>query len=465
MEVVILLETSIITSALLLVFSFVNLIIFFIKKIKKKKTYTGKISLFSFLAVVLLLFIALFIEDIPSGFIISGLLLLIIAVFSLIIGIILKLLKKKKAKAFITSTVAVVFSIVCFFATSISWNTTISDPKNYEVKIQRDFDFEVKDGAEPIQVLKSKGFNDKYSSYQLVYDADDYKLLFRKDFASTDECLDALNNNKNISKKYKEFFSDFIKRIGNKYPDANLSVLYRNLKTLKVVELNQRDYYLKSLSVDSLGCYLKNENAIYIPKGTKYTEGEFGFQVIIHEFCHAARTSWWQGKNGKSNRIDFQSDNDNILLMEAMNSAFSCSLLNYYEHDIAYQIPSNYLRIMLECMDNYSLSDYMNHSDTYFLSKLDEYTGYTNYAKVIWDLITVQRSDYEKDNIDINPDEYYPIYSFLCDMYYKKYIKSEMTDGEKKKVADELVEKAFYDTPEGYKTDKEYFYEYLKTNY
>lgn len=68
-------------------------------------------------------------------------------------------------------------------------------------------------------------------------------------------------------------------------------------------------------------------------------------------------------------------------------------------------------------------------------------------------------------NIDINPDEYYPIYSFLCDMYYKKYIKSEMTDGEKKKVADELVEKAFYDTPEGYKTDKEYFYDYLQTNY
>ena len=36
-----------------------------------------------------------------------------------------------------------------------------------------------------------------------------------------------------------------------------------------------------------------------------------------------------------------------------------------------------------------------------------------------------------------------------------------MTDEEKRVVADELIYKAFYDAPENYKIDTDYFYEYL----
>ena len=144
-----------------------------------------------------------------------------------------------------------------------------------------------------------------------------------------------------------------------------------------------------------------------------------------------------------------------------MNSVFSCSLLSYDERDIAYQTPSNYLSIMLECMDNYTLSDYMNHSSAYFLHKLDETAGDTNYASVIWKLIALQRSDWREKNIDIPAQTYEPIYEYLCKLYYRKYVTADMTDEEARAVADELVDKAFYDSPEDYKTETQPFYDNL----
>ena len=40
-------------------------------------------------------------------------------------------------------------------------------------------------------------------------------------------------------------------------------------------------------------------------------------------------------------------------------------------------------------MDNYKISDYMNHSLGYFVKKLDEYNGDNNYAATILQLMEV----------------------------------------------------------------------------
>lgn len=47
-------------------------------------------------------------------------------------------------------------------------------------------------------------------------------------------------------------------------------------------------------------------------------------------------------------------------------------------------------------------------------------------------------------------------------MYFDKYIKKGMSDDQMKTVADELVEKAFFDAPENYKEDPDYIYQYLE---
>ena len=103
----------------------------------------------------------------------------------------------------------------------------------------------------------------------------------------------------------------------------------------------------------------------------------------------------------------------------------------------------------------------MNRGDGYFLHRLDEFTGHTNYADVIWQLITLQRSDGQKDTLDIPAEEYRPIYDYICEMYYRKNITPDMDEAARKAVADELVEKAFYDVSDDYKIDREYFYTVL----
>ena len=461
------------STALILLFllfaaaAFTLLIIFAIKKLRKKDTKAGKFSLFSLIAAMVCLFAFIGFKDPSSCFVIAGFLLGIAAFVLLVRAVILGIRKKDRPRSWISFAVTAALCAAMIFCSTASWNAKMSNPENYEVKIKTDYDFEVVDGDTPIEVLTSKGFESAsgfQSTYRTVFDSCDIHLLLKKTSVTKADCLKAVKNNKNLGKKYKEFFCDFIERICEQYPDADLSTLYHNLKGLKLEELSKIDYVAKSWSSDSYGCYNFAENTIYIPEGTEYIEGEWGFQVLIHEFCHVLRTSRWDSSDGKFvNKIEFNDAGDHrTLLMEAMNSVFSCSLLNYDEKDIAYQVPSNYLRIMLECIDNYSLTDYVNHGDTYFLQKLDEATGYTNYADVMWKLICVQRSDYQDDSLNLSADKYYPIYDYLCDMYYGKYITPGMTHEQCLAVADELVEKAFFDAPEEYNIDKDYFYTYLE---
>ena len=148
-------------------------------------------------------------------------------------------------------------------------------------------------------------------------------------------------------------------------------------------------------------------------------------------------------------------------MSEALNSIFAVSLLGYEEKDVAYQLQSNIHSVMLDSMDNYSLSDYVNHSSTYYAKKLDEFNGETNRATTILTLMELQYKDYHSDEIKVEQQEFYPIYEYVSKMYYKNRINSDMSYEEARKVADELVARITFDVPEEYNIDTEYFYKYF----
>ena len=154
---------------------------------------------------------------------------------------------------------------------------------------------------------------------------------------------------------------------------------------------------------------------------------------------------------------------NNEITSEALNSLFAVSLFDYEEDSIAYQLQSNYYKIMLDCMDNYDLSDYINHSLSYFTNKLDEYNNNDNYSSVILELIQTQFQDYHSSYIKVAQSEYYPIYDYICDMYYKKYISEDMTYDQMKEVANDLVRKVTLYVPNEYNIDTNRFYENLNT--
>lgn len=398
----------------------------------------------------------------PMSLLLLGLLAGLIGIASLLAVLACRLVKRPWRQGKWVSPIALSLAAALF----VGFNAASASARARSVRegeihaiadVQTELDFEVKDGDTPLEVNELVVDEDWGSTR--VYDSAHLNRLIDVSGVSAGECRRRIAQNQNIPEKFKNYFTDFVNRIETKYPDADLAVLCHNLETLRVEELNDQAYLMKTASVDSLGVYFNNENAIYIPEGTVYVEGEFGFQVLIHEFCHAARICWLDGSS--KNSAGFDSSLEDDLLGECMNSVFSCSLLGYDERDIAYQTPSNYLRIMLECMDNYALSDYMNHSSAYFLRRLDETAGDTNYASVIWKLIALQRSDWREKDIDLPAETYVPIYNYLCALYYPGRVTADMTDEEARAVADELVDKAFYDSPEDYKTETQPFYDNL----
>lgn len=301
----------------------------------------------------------------------------------------------------------------------------------------------------------------EYSKYIYVYDNDHLDKILDYETVTEDQLHDVVDSNSRITPKYKDFVHKFISDFVEKHPNAERRILYENLKTLEFVECTERELMMASLSVDSYGCYIRTENKIYLLKDYEYKEGTWEYQVIYHELCHVARTGFWDGK-GKQIRVQCEGLNFyTTTSAEALNSLFAVSLFDYEEKDIAYQLQSNYFQIMLEVMDNYTLDDYMNKPLSYFAQKLDEYNGDYNYAPMILEGMEAQFNDYHSNKIEIDQEEYFPIYDYVSDMHYEKFITPNMTYDEARAVADKMVERILFDVPEEYNIYTQRFYDNL----
>ncbi len=294
-----------------------------------------------------------------------------------------------------------------------------------------------------------------------IYDSDylDYYLETPTDI-SLEDFNKIIDDNPYITPDYKKYIKEYCKDLITKQPDAERRILYENLKTLKIYECNSMELFAKTMSRDSLACYIRTENAIYVKDGYTYKPGTFEYQILYHELTHAAR-SIWKEEGEVSIRIQANGDNFNsVIVEEALDSLFAVSLFDYDEKDIAYQFQSNMIKLMIDNMDNYKISDYMNHSLSYFVQKLNEYTN-SNYAAAILELLQMQYEDYHDDYLHIDQNEFYPLYDFIADMYYKNRITKDTTYEEARGYARELVQKISFDVPGEYEVNVQHFYDYL----
>ena len=326
-----------------------------------------------------------------------------------------------------------------------------------------ELDFTVVDLGEPLEVDTYDDFTLGSKRYLSIYDADYYGLFFDQPSVSVEQCINDIDANPAIGEQYKNLLRSFVISLAEKYPDADLRPFDLNLKTLKVVECEPFDLALHAVSIDAYGCYVQAENTIYVPIDYEYRPGTWEYQVIMHEFGHAARTVNYEDEQ-TSLSINLGAGSC-VIPEEALNSVFTVSLFDYEERDIAYQLQSNMFLVMLDCMDNYSLSDYINHSLSYFAHKLDEQNGNTNYAMGILRLIEEQRSDWANDDYEREQAVYYPIYHYLTKMYLDKYAEPGMSAEELRAVVDGLLEIVMFDVPEDYHIDTEEFYRYAEEYY
>ena len=341
-----------------------------------------------------------------------------------------------------------------------------------EIEAQREaefvaLDFSVEDSSEELVVdTYQSGFSGKSLN---VYDSAYLDMYFDYPSLEVNDVKRTLKANRKIPKAHKEIISYFIDRVYELYPQTDFRPFEFNLRTLEVVEVDKWDMSLTALNPYAYACYVRTENRIYLPQGKVFEPGGWDWQVIIHELSHALRTvdydNNWGDWDDRFRYLISSYDNTNVIGEEALNSLFAVSLLEYDERDIAYQLQSNMVGVMLECMDNYSLADYPNHSYSYFLSKLDETNGNHNYASSIMKLLEAQRDDWEETRWNRPRSTYYPLYDYICKMWLDKYALPDMDVSDLDELTASLLERVMYDVPEDYDIDTDEFYRYARTYY
>lgn len=293
-----------------------------------------------------------------------------------------------------------------------------------------------------------------FMNYVYVYDMSALSNVLDEQ-VTFDTLKKTVQNNDKISPKYKNYLYEYIDNLASRWPNVDIRTFNENLKTIEFIECDKYKLQTKTLDENSLACYLKNENKIYLLDELNMND-QWTKQVVYHEISHSLRSAYWS-KNGKEIRVQFtDSFGYGFEIEEALNSLFALSLYDENEKDIAYQLQSNYMKTILECMDNYTLEDYVNHNYTYFEQCLNE-TNNNDLAKKVLALIELQNKDYYNDDFKVEQEQYEPIYTYITDMYLDKYATNSMSLEEINGLVEKLKEQVLFDVPEEYEIDTNYF--------
>ena len=221
------------------------------------------------------------------------------------------------------------------------------------------------------------------------------------------------------------------------YPDMDLRLWHINLQTLKFEEITAD--ILEAIGYNT-AYYSKTNNTIKILEGLDFQPDTLEYQIIVHEFCHPIRSCYFDvGETSCTCEFDGIPD-DYDVIDEAMDSILA---LRSYDQDdalIGYTVISHMVEVILECMDNYTLQDYVGHDVYYFASKLDEMNGDGNAIEVL-NLMQLCWDDIKDDEVSFPVEYYYGLYDYIARMYYDKYLSSDMSSDQVTSVKDELIGK------------------------
>ena len=213
-------------------------------------------------------------------------------------------------------------------------------------------------------------------------------------------------NNQNLTDEFKLLIVEYINNLLEKYPNTNLTALYFNVKDLKVIT----DDKMKEQGIfSSIGDYIK-----LLPKDNYYNE-QYYKSTVFHELTHATRIiQAYYGTDYRPFFYGFNNKDKYLYIEEALNELFSYSVL---KSDIikSYQASIEYVEILLDAIEEYSLEDYMNKGVAYLIELLYQKTSDKKTADILV-MINEIVGKLEKDSpIDI---EYYKIvYEYIAKLH------------------------------------------------
>ena len=252
------------------------------------------------------------------------------------------------------------------------------------------------------------------------------------------------------SDEYKEIYLTLADNLEKQYPHMDLRIWKQNLLTLDIEE--KTDTILKGMGIE-YAAYDMFSNVIYTDADYHYVPGTLEYQIIVHECTHPIRTASFK-INDKDYICRFSRNFSNYQVVdEAMTSILSLRSYDPNETHIGYAFQSHMLEIMIECMDNYAMDDYINEDISYFINKLNETNGDKEAIRML-NLMQLNRDDVTSKAIYFEQDQFYDLYDYVARMYYRKHINNNMSSEEITAVKDELVTRIITDVPE--ETAKEF---------
>ncbi len=294
-----------------------------------------------------------------------------------------------------------------------------------------------------------------------IYDSAYLGEVFGTKEVTLEDLYAAVDGNKTISPRFNELTKTFCKQYVTFAPNADRRILYYNLTTMTFKETDEYGLAVDSFSGDASACYSADQNTITLLTEYSFEKGTWEYQTLFHELCHAARIAIIRTKDRTYYIRSGGSSFSEVMCDETLNTIFSVRLLGYEEPDLAYQLQSNFMDIILDSMDNYEISDYINHSQSYFIKKLDEYSESEANAADMIRLLQAQYDDFHDDSYKREQQDYYPLYDFVSDVFYQSRIAPDTSLGEAETVYEELIRRVTFDVPEKYELDVEHFREHF----
>lgn len=276
--------------------------------------------------------------------------------------------------------------------------------------------------------------------YFFVRDSKAYGEVFEINKPTFNQLKSVVEGNDKISRKYKDFILNYISDYLRLYPETNFAPFYENLKTLEIVECSDDDIKWASISATAIACYRSLENRIFVNNKIDISQKESDDYIVLsHELTHAARTLKLEKDNRQINTAFYKEASLGSYTDEALDTHFMHQLRGDGSRAEHYTLASSYIRIILSCLgNNYTGSDYMNHSVNYFISEMDKFMGDNN-AEHIIALMESQMALHYNKYVETDLTNFEELFEYLTRMYMKKNLKANMSYSE----ASELFDK-FY---------------------
>lgn len=132
--------------------------------------------------------------------------------------------------------------------------------------------------------VDAKTLNISYTQQvkEVSRDSETLAQLYGNDWITRDDVIRVINENDNLSERYKQIAIETMDNLLSLDSNVNLRIYYENMKDVKITELTY-DELVKKINASAAGCYFRQSNEIYLT-----TEYLGDYAIAAHEFTHSA---------------------------------------------------------------------------------------------------------------------------------------------------------------------------------